>query len=201
MRKVLFVFIAVIAFIAACDKKSSQQNTVNQTLPDSVKTQILAAKDSMTFAWDYMIATDDQKFQSIQRLLQEVSYTNKFDVVKQKNLTILADSIKKSRFTKENMTGEMIDRFDKETDSLVFLVFSLVEATPEMSSHTITEPLKFDIQSFNSVETVLSQRTRYDYWAKQYNELLRKYEEQLEQAGEPFSSFKKAPLFEIQAAS
>lgn len=205
MRKLVFTLFASMALLWACDKQTEQQATEQQktseALTDFVKTQILAARDSMNVAWDIMIATDDSKFQSIQRLLQEVSYTKKYDVVKQSQLVALADSVKKSRFTKDSMPGEMIDKFDAATDSLVLLVFSLVDSNPEMASHTITEPLKTDIQVYNSIETVLSQRTRYDRWAKEYNSLLKKYNEQLKQAGEPFSSLKKAPLFEIQLES
>lgn len=202
MKKLFFICVAFTGLFFSCQEKKETQTTeekeesaVSPLSPDSLKKRIDVVRDSMNTSWNKMIASDDQKIQDLKRLLQEITYTKAYDPGKVEKLSILADSVKSVRYTQDSMTSSQIDQYDAATEKLIKQTFLLVENTPEMASHTITETLKNDIMKAES--EVVNQRVLYDRWAKEYNDLLDGQGNTLQQLGEPYSSYTKKPIFEL----
>jgi hypothetical protein len=164
---------------------------------DSLKIRVQMVHDSMQTAWQIMTISDDEKFSDIKRLLQEATYTSSYNPVKLTKLQTLTDSVLASRYTLENMTSEHIDQYDAATANLLKNVFQFVSETPELENHSITDELLTSIQK--SDNDMVNHRVLYDRWAKEYNYLVYHYKEELQQLGEPFSSYKSKPIFQLQA--
>jgi hypothetical protein len=164
---------------------------------DSLKIRVQMVHDSMQTAWQIMTISDDEKFSDIKRLLQEATYTSSYNPVKLTKLQTLTDSVLASRYTLENMTSEHIDQYDAATANLLKNVFQFVSETPELENHSITDELLTSIQK--SDNDMVNHRVLYDRWAKEYNYLVYHYKKELQQLGEPFSSYKSKPIFQLQA--
>lgn len=200
----LLLLIVTMTMLISCKQSADQEKSntdsttsepVVQLSPDSLKKRITMVKDSMDMTWKKMILSDDQKIADIKRLLQEVTYTKVYDPGKVESLMTLADSVKSIRYTQDSMTSGQIDKYDFATEKLIKRTFQLVENNPEMAGHSITEPLKNDIMKAES--ELVNYRILYDRWAKEYNRLVEGNRENLQQLGEPYSSFQKKPIFEL----
>jgi hypothetical protein len=199
LKRSLFLIVSIVAIAVSCKEKETEKSkteTTEKSIPaDTLKIRIDNRKDSMNTAWKKMMDADDQKFADIKRLLQEVTFTKSFNPVEINKLNALADSVKGSRYTAENMTSEKIDNYDKATENLISQVYAVVQKNPEMPAHSITETL---IQDISKAENeVVNHRIVYDRWAKEYNHLLDTQKSALQQLGEPYSSYQKRPLFEL----
>jgi hypothetical protein len=204
MKKIIFFFLSVALFYSCEPDKnevveenqevSKEEEVVEKLSPENLKDRITLVKDSTDKIWQEMEQSEKLMIEDVKRLLEEVSYTQNYNTLKQQKLMILADSVQKLRYTQNEMTSEQIDRYDAATDSLLARTIRLVIETPEMESHSITDELIKDIQSANS--NIIYNRVRYDRWAKEFNVLLNTQKESLQQLGEPYSSYKEKPLFE-----
>lgn len=196
-----FFFCTLVGIVSSCNQKENKsEKTTEQEekiplSPDSVKQLISLAEDSINNAWNEMMQSDNQKFQDIKRLLQEISYTSGHDAAKLEKLNQMTDSVKSLRYEMHTMTSSEIDQYDAATGDLIKETFKLVSETPEMESHTITKTLQDDIMKADN--ELVQHRIHYDNWAKDYNRLIRENRTSLQEMGEPYSSLKEKPLFEL----
>lgn len=195
--------VVLLLLLGACTpqveetKETPSEVKTEKLSVDSLKTQVQLVHDSLQTAWQVMTVSDDAKFADIKRLLQEASYTKTYNPVKLAKLQAQTDSVLASRYTQDNMTSASIDLYDAATASLLKNVFQFVSETPELESHTITNELVLSIQKADN--DIVNHRILYDRWAKEYNQLVYNYKDELQQLGEPFSSYKSKPIFELQA--
>ena len=160
-----------------------------------LKYEATALSDSLDYSWKVMVDSDNEKLADIKRLLDEVSYTKEHDESEVQRLRKKQEALVNKRFSRGSMTSQQIDAYDTATDSLLRETFALVNATPEMEKHSITNQLLADIQKEDN--DVIIYRVRYDQWAKKFNEFLENNSANLEKLGSPYKDYTKQPLFQL----
>ena len=195
MKKIAFIPLFACLFFFSCERKSdNKSDNLTEAGAESVTKEIDVLKDSVEIAWKTMISTDDQKFQDIKRLLDEISYTNDYDVAQHDALLKELERVKSQRYD-ESLNLEALDRYDVLTDSLIRQVYMLKSKSKEIVQHPLADQLVEDINHLNSQEIMVAQRMNYDRWASSYNEYLKKHRKKLEKKGEPYASLKERPRF------
>jgi hypothetical protein len=185
-KKLLIVTLFVGALVYACEEKrqSGSTDTLNTNTKislsiDSTPFGVLKAKrDSADKAWTIMIASDDQKI-SYNALLLD-------------SLTLAVKGLKEKRYVQLTMTGDQIDNYDLATDKIIARTKFLARTTEELKSHPIAETLYNDIAKADN--DVALYRSLYDRFAMEYNDLLEKSTDSL---NEQTAEFKKYPVFSI----
>lgn len=176
-----------------------QPVVVKSTLSaDSIKIKTSIINDSLGSAWKTMELNDSTILADMKRLLQEISYTPKHDVIALKKLETKLTVLKTKLYTKESMAQSTnIDIYDNASDSLVSEIISLAASTPQIEKYTLIKELIAEITTANSAQTVATNRAHYDNWAKEYNKLVTENAEELKKLGEPYASMTLKPLFAI----
>ncbi|MFN3402830.1 MAG: hypothetical protein ACK40G_01970 [Cytophagaceae bacterium] len=185
------VTLCVILFYYSCQEKKS--NAVI-TDADSLKTSFSKLKDTVNQKWNNLILSDDQKFSDIKRLLDEISYSGKFDLRLHDSLTKVLPEVLAKRYTPENLTVKRIEDYDMETDRYIQKVLELAAKAPNLPNHPLAQELINDINEAN-VNTLIKLRINYDRWAQVYNIFIEENKSQLEKIGIPADSLKKKALF------
>lgn len=190
MKKLPLVLLVLAFLTFACERKNNGTSEEKETKTDIVKKEIDVMVDSVNGAWTAMIASDDQKFKDIKRLLDEISYTDNYNVVMHDSLVKQIDAVKSKRFD-ETIDLNTMDAYDILTDKYILEVLKLKEKTPGIEQHPLADELVNDINKANSAEITVQHRKRYDDWAKRYNQYLKKHKKQLAKLGEPYASLKE----------
>lgn len=195
MKKLRLIFILLIAITFACERKSTTNEASGKKV-DRVKKEIDVLVDSMDTAWKVMIQSDNEKLADIKRLLDEVSYTKKYDVLAHDSLVTLQKKLTSKRYDQKSMSvSQKIDAYDLATDSLIRAAVKLTGSTPNIESHPLAQTLLNDIMEADN--KVVVYRTQYDRWAREFNNYVEKHDKQLEKLGEPYKSYEKRPLFSL----
>ncbi|HEX8548441.1 MAG TPA: LemA family protein [Cytophagaceae bacterium] len=194
MKKLYYLIIAVLFLAASCERKNKA--VVSNKKVEKVKQELDLLTDSLNGSWKTMIASDDDKIAAVKRLLEEISYTKKYDVLSLDSLKSLQEKLPSKRYTQENVIeSQKIDAYDLATDSLLKRTFRLVNSTPDIENHPLAKTLAEDIIEADNKVVVF--RARYDRWAKEYNTYIEKHEKQREKLGPPYNSYTKKGLFTI----
>ncbi|WP_045465860.1 hypothetical protein [Sporocytophaga myxococcoides] len=188
----LFMAILGIAIFYACSKKTA---TTTSSQPD-FKTNLKMVVDSMYTNWSSMDASEKDKLQSIDRLLDELSYINGSNTVKIDSLKSSVKIIKTAMLRAESMTSQEIDDYDVLTDKLIRSTLALIASTPSTEEHPLIAKLESSITTADGNLIVL--RYKYDRWAIQFNEIVTNNKGRLTKMGTPYSEYKIRPLFQIQ---
>ena len=204
-KKIVFGWVISIGAVLALNSCSKQPQTKEQPVEvkstlsaDSIKIKTSAITDSLDLAWKRMERNDSTILADLKRLLQEISYTPKHDIIKLKQLEAKLSVVKTKLYTAESMANsQAIDNYDLSSDSLVSDAASLAAATPQVEKYTLITELLNEISSANSSQTIATNRAHYDNWAKEYNKIVVENAEELRKMGEPYASMKMKPLFEI----
>jgi len=194
--KYLIYCLLFFSFIFSCERKK-RSAVVSEKAITKVKVDIEALSDSIKIVWDEMIADDDQMLSDVKRLLEEISYTSKYNVLLHDSLVKLREKLIQERYDEITMVvSEKIDQYDFLTDSLMSSLKRLLTTTPDVSKHPLCGELMNEInQAYNKV---LLFRVQYDDWAKKYNEYLKKHKRQVKKLKAKGRKFEEKPLFEIQ---
>ena len=191
MKKHVILLLSVVLFAFSCERTNNgTSKDEKETKADVVKKEMDIIQDSVNTAWTKMIADDDQKFKDIKRLLDEISYTDKYNVVMHDSLVKKIDYVKSKRFD-ETIDLNAMDAYDAITDQFILEVLKFKEKTPGIEQHPLADELVNDINHANSPEHVVQLRKNYDNWAKRYNAYLKNNRKQLEKLGEPYASLKE----------
>ncbi len=188
----LFMAILGIAIFYACSKKTA---STKSSQPD-FKTNLKLVVDSMNTNWSSMDASEKDKLQSIDRLLDELSYINGSNTVKIDSLKSAVKIIKTTMLRAESMTSQEIDDYDILTDKLIRSTLTLIASTPSTEEHPLIAKLESSISAADGNLIVL--RYKYDRWAIQFNEIVTNNKGRLTKMGVPYSEYKIRPLFQIQ---
>ncbi len=200
--KKIYLIITTFSFLAimSCEEKKSTVGT-DSTSIDSLKSipkdsdplsVFMAMRDSTNKAWEVMIKSDDQKINDLSRLLQEISYCKKHNVLLLDSLTTVVNTMKSKRYTQLTMTSAEIDKYDDLTNKVISRAKFLGNTTPELTSHPIAETLYSDIATADN--DIVRYRNLYDSFAFAYNAY---YEANKETLAVQVKDFQKLPVFRL----
>lgn len=190
MKHTTYFLIGVLFFLASCSG-----NGIFSSNKKSTKATANTLQEEVNKAWEEMIMSDDKKVADMKRLLQEISYTNDYDQTTWTYVNSMVENLPAKRYSQQSMTSSQIDQYDIATDQAIKKVFDLQESSNEMKSHPIGTELKSDIQK--SDNDIVMYRIKYDVSAKKYNTFVENNTKTLTKLGEPYTGFKKLPLFEL----
>jgi hypothetical protein len=191
MKNKHIVFLCCLAFITGCEEPKKEPvkeepATVEKT--DVMKTTTDMMVSNVDSAWNAMIKQDDDKFASVKRLLDEISFCKKYDMSAQDALLKEIPIVKAKRFNQENIKTTAVEDYDNATDEYVKKVFNLADKTKELDAHPIAAELKDDIMTANSADVVASVRNTYNKAVSAYNEHLEQNKEAISKMGPPYNS-------------
>lgn len=185
---------ALLFIISSCEKKSKRE-ALTASEVDSLSNTFMVIQDSLAITWNKMIEDDNQKIADAKRLLEEVSYTNQYDVVQYDTLQQKLVQLLQMRYDNTTMADPFaIDNYDSASNKVINEIIALATAHPDYNRYPLMKSLIKDIQEANG--RVLRQRVNYDYAAKHYNQFLEDNKEVLEEI-DSLDSLEKKPLFEI----
>jgi len=193
-----FVFIGFFALNACKEaQKEEKKETIKQLPKDQLLAKITMFQDSAKLAWKMMMEADDQKIAFVKRLLDEVSYTPKYDVLKHEMLMKECLALKEKRFDENTFViSSNIDNYDIATDHLLKEVKKLVLSTPNVENYPLCSELLSDISALDN--DVIMHRVRYDGWAQDYNQLLIEQKDSLAKMGGAYARLQKKSLFQLE---
>jgi hypothetical protein len=195
MRIFSLLFSIVFAFyLIGCKNEKPESTQKGPAEKDSLLISAKIISDSLQANWDTMIKSDDQKFENIKRLLQEISYTSKYNHLLHDSLVKACDEVKNTRYTQETMDAQAIDNYDALTDKYIGRVMALAGSTPELPQHPLAEELISEINEANT-NTLIKLRVNYGRWVMINNEFIKAYKKELTAAGPPYSEMKEKNEF------
>ncbi len=195
MKKIIFV-IPILLFVVlfSCDNKSTSTSTLDSTKINNDTTLLVLKdiRDSSDKAWEFMIKSDDQKISDIMRLLQEISYCRKYNVLLLDSLNNAVKIMKDKRYKQLTMTSAEIDQYDAFTDLIISRVKYLGSTVKDIQEHPLAESLYVDIASADN--DIVRYRNLYDNFAFAYNYYLEANKTSL---GDKAKNFQKLPVFRL----
>jgi hypothetical protein len=188
----LLVFAVILGIYQGCDRKS---RTAQGVSADSLLIQYQALTDSVDSNWMVMIDDDDQKHFLMNRLLQEVSYTNNYDKARLEQLTMLLDELIDMRYDQQTMSdSDLIDAYDSATFAVCDQIFAFARSHPRFESIPIMAELIEDINARNNY--ILMHRIHYDNWVKELNEFKKNNKDAI-LSGDASIDVEEMPLFQL----
>jgi hypothetical protein len=185
------------ALVISCGTKSTKETTgkIDFTRIDSLRSNYLAINDSMVAAWHRMIKDDNQKLSDLNRLLDEITFTNNYDKERVEALRERIQEVKALRYNQQTMAdSELIDEYDFASDNLVNEIITFAQKHPQYERYKNMEMLVDDIRTAH--EKVLYMRVDYDRFAKQHNRFITENNAILEEIDNSIED-KKKPLFQL----
>ena len=189
-RIISFLFIASIVLFS-CDKTSKTETSSKEPTPvPESKTSTTPLGDEYNLlksdvdqAWAYLEKVEDDKYFTMNRLLEEVSYNPRHKSSRIKEEKSKIASLKASRLKLEDLENlNNLDLYDLKSDSTVNSLYQLVEETKGMENHPLAEDLLNDLDSLNNNSTI-SLRSYYGEIADNYNNFIKTNKSKLEASG------------------
>lgn len=195
-NKLHFLTIIVGIFcLWSCTQNSNNTDKKNSKTTQKLSLEYQSLQDSVNGSWQNMIKSDDQKISDIKRLLDEVSYTKKYNLFLHDSLLQMHKILSQKRYTQPSMSdSKLIDAYDNATDSIVKGVFRLVKTTPSIAQYPMAINLMEDIIAADN--NVVLYRVKYDNWAKTYNIFVDRNKEKLTKINST-PLIEKYPLFTL----
>lgn len=189
-RIISFLFIASIVLVS-CDKTSKTETSSKEATPvpeSNTSTTPLVdeynlLKSDVDQAWAYLEKVEDDKYFTMNRLLEEVSYNPRHKSSRIKEEKSKIASLQASRLKLEDLENlNNLDLYDLKSDSTVNSLYQLVEETKGMENHPLAEDLLNDLDSLNNNSTI-SLRSYYGEIADNYNNFIKTNKSKLEASG------------------
>lgn len=173
MRKAIrvLVFSLLLAAAYTACQRASEENRTDEAAPDSVVLVYNSLSDSVKVAWEDIVENEDQKLANMRRLLQEISYTPTFNQARYDSLMAHLEQITRYRFEAETMTSRQIDQYDSAVARLQREVLDFAVNHPSFEAFPLMGKLTESIAAAD--QRVLFLRTRYDDYARDYNDFLK----------------------------
>ncbi len=160
------------------------------------KSEVTMLMDSTNYYWNGIQEMTQQKYKDIDRLLKEISYTEKYNVLELNRCTSRLKEVSAKTFDPHTMASDDITIQDNAEDSLIARVFTLASKTPGIEEHTIVNTLVDDINKANN-DLLIAYRVRYDYYAMQLNTIIEKDKKKLDKLGAPYNGLTKYQVFTL----
>jgi len=188
--------VAMLVFSCKESPKEEKKETVVALPQEQLKAKITMIGDSVKGAWMFMMEADDQKIAFVKRLLDEISYTPKYDIVAHAKLIDKCKALKAKRFDENSMSNSVsIDKYDAATDSLLREVKALVLSTPNVENYPLCGQLLNDITALDN--DVVMHRVKYDNWAMEYNKVLDERKEEIAKLDTTYLNLTKKSTFQL----
>lgn len=176
MRKILFTLVTfslIAAAYTAC-QRASEENKVDSELigiqGDSVKVLYKYKLDSADFAWDVYAKEELEKITDLERLLQEISYTQGYNKFTYDSLSKRLAEVKAMQLEAGSMTSDKIDAYDNAINEIKGAIIKFAVEHPDF------EKVPFMGKLVDSVEArdgrILLYRIKYDNYARDFNNFL-----------------------------
>lgn len=182
MYKICFAIslLSLVAAVSSCKKNGTSDKAIKTEESKSEVLDYKAINDSVNTSWQLMMQADDQKIADIKRLIEEISYTKKYNLFLLDSTRQMQQTLASKRYTQISMQkSELIDKYDVATDSVVKAVFRLAKTTPSIDQYQTAMQL---VQDINTAENeVVIFRVRYDGWVRTYNEHIKIHKTELEE--------------------
>ena len=192
LRPLLAIFL--FSILVECKKSSTSGDVVSTSGVDSLILVYESTGDSVASAWKRMTEDDDEKLFHIKRLLEEVTYTGKFDQVALDSLMAKHSTLVALRYDQKTMSdSDLIDEYDVLTAQVIDEVISFSQSNPDYSKYPLMEELIMDIMEADN--RVLFHRIKYDNFCREFNDLVKDQVSALSAAGE--EQLEELPLFTL----
>ena len=199
MKRILTLLILVSIVFYSCDKTGKTDVSSKETNPTPVSKntssplvqQYKLLKGDVDQAWGYLEKIEDDKFFTMNRLLEEISFNPRHKnnrIIEEKNKI---EQLKSSRLTLTDFEDlNHLDAYDLKSDSTINSLYQLVEETKDMDKFPLAEDLLNDLDSLNNNSTI-SLRAYYGEVAENYNNFVETNKIKLESEG--IKDIKKFP--------
>lgn len=193
MKKITVVVLAIAC--VGCSSNKNRDGVTSFTRIDSLRANFLAINDSLLHSWQVMIKDDNEKLDDMNRLLDEISYTNHYDQAELEEYRDRVKTLKAMRYNQKTMwDSELIDKYDETSHYLVNDLLIYAESHPDYSRFPTIASLVEDIRKAH--QRVLYFRIDYDEYAKEYNRFITAYHDLLSEIDNTCDGKKKA-LFQL----
>jgi hypothetical protein len=189
-------FLGLALLVSSCEKKAKKE-ALTAAQADSLHHTFLVIQDSLNATWERMIEDDNQKIADAKRLLEEVSYTNNYDIVQFDSLQQDLAQLLEMRYSSTSMAEpSAIDNYDSASNKVINTIMTIASEHPDFARYPLMKTLIKDIQEANG--RVLRQRVNYDYAAKLHNQFIEENKDVLEEV-DSLKGIEKKPLFELDS--
>jgi len=201
-NRFLLFLIGGIFFLTACPDNKKPSETEQTSVPaglnvDSLRTQYQTLSDSLERTWQAIAQTDSGRYANMQRLLQEVSYTPRYDKLLFDSLKTQLAALPAKRYDGATFTSDQITQYDNAIDALLSGFTRLKASVPNVRRYGLISQLDSEISEANQVET--AHRIDYDIMAGEINKLIAQHGAVLGQADPKLRNLKPRPLFSLSA--
>ncbi len=169
-RIILLALLSAASYTACQRASEEKQEGERQLTIDSLNQSFHGLNDSLNARWEVIAAEEDQKLADMRRLLQEISYTPRYNKTRLQNLQEKLEQVYKMRFQPQSMTSEQIDRYDSASTAVKNEILQFAAEHPDVEQYPLIGQLADSIEA--SDQRVLFHRVRYDNFAKDYNHFL-----------------------------
>ena len=150
----------------------------------------------MDSAWTSMIASDENKFSNMDRVLAELKLIEGSNESTLTDLHKNIDSVRQSRYTRTSMANSaQIDAYDMGTNQMLAAVRKQVNDNPNANKYQIINQLISEIQLAD--DSVLMYRKSYDRAIDDYRLFLETNRKALKKALPAFDSLPKYSYFRL----
>jgi hypothetical protein len=200
--KRLLIIICCVSFIGiySCktDKKESKttkkERIIASKSDSQVKSGLVKLQQEMDAAWIEMIASDDQKIDNLQSILDRARKDKSNDKKTSSELLTGLKSLKKLRYSQKDIANvAAVDTYDSIQVKLMDDTDNLISSSNLTTRDTIAARLSNKIQEEDSRVPIL--RGHYDQAAKAFNQFLKDYQPQVRKLGQPYTDMKPMPFF------
>jgi len=200
MKKILFFLMVTIPVLlmTQCTENKDTKNTIPLTQKKDLSAELMILSDSVNSKWNKMMSADSIKFTDIKRLLEEISYCKKYDEKEFERLMKFRNEVYAQRYTQNNITDSLIDKYDSSTSLLINKVRNLKSKTPEILQHPLADQLENDIIKADN-EDLIQYRKHYDEAGLNYNNFLDQNKEEIAKDSSLQSLNKKKKLFAVNS--
>ena len=201
MKKILYILsvVSCIGFYACkTDKTKTTKSTKERVIAPKTDAQVKADLDNLLGeldrTWNEMIVSDDQKMDNLQTLLARIGRDKNYDKQALTDVIAERDNLKVKRYDRQGIGNiSAVDAYDSAQIKVMDATSALVESTNLAARDTVAGQLSSKIQEDDSRVPIM--RAHYDKAAKNYNQYLKVYREQIQKLGPPYSELKPVPTF------
>lgn len=197
MKKIIPI-IALGITVSFCTPKEEKGVETTATVDTAKDKSNLAIEfDKITINLDTSWTLIDSGFVnltfSVNRLMQEVGYTNGYDVAQYENLKDQIKTLDQFRYKQSEIPDfETVGLHDEQADALISAIISFASNVPEKENHPLISELITEINQLNS-QDIVSFRTHYSNTVETYNTFVGENKTELEKLGynnlEPYPSY------------
>ena len=189
MKYIRYVVIASGLLMFACNSNKQPVEEVNseeivsdQVQVNSVVHQYDSLNAAVTYYWDTLQRMDDEKFECLTRLYDEMELMPKSNSFKIRKFKKRVGEVLNLRYDQLSMTDEQIDKYDAATDTLIFQTFRLANETQDFGNYPVAVEMLNLVKQYNGDQFV-AYRGYYSEVARVRNEFVEAHKSELEANG------------------